>query len=143
MNMIVASLACVALLTIAVAHLLWAFGSRWPIRDETLLARTVVGTPGVTRMPSRWRSFGLGLLTLTLAAFALALADSTSGGATMTAFGALAAFPFLVRGILGYTGAWQLRTPEEPFRSNDRRVYSPLCLLIAAGFLLLVLMRLQ
>ena len=39
MNMIVASIVFVILLTVALAHLLWSVGSRWPIKDPELLAR--------------------------------------------------------------------------------------------------------
>jgi len=70
---------------------------------------------------------GPGVRTLLGGAFALAL---------------LAAIVFLVRGTLGYTDPWAARTPEEPFRSLDRKIYSPLCLAIGLGFLFLVVMRL-
>ena len=50
MSMIVASLLCVALLTVSLAHFLWAFGRRWPIRDRALLARTVIGRPATVSM---------------------------------------------------------------------------------------------
>jgi hypothetical protein len=49
---------------------------------------------------------------------------------------------FLVRGGLGYTAWWAVRTPTEPFRRFDRKTYSPLCLILGAGFLILVVMRL-
>ena len=58
------------------------------------------------------RSLGVALLTLVAAGFALALADDSSGGPLMTALGAAVALPFLARGALGYTAAWQARTPE-------------------------------
>ncbi len=46
-----ASIVFFLLLTVAIAHLLWAIGSPWPIRDPQLLARTVIGRPGVDRVP--------------------------------------------------------------------------------------------
>ena len=49
MNMVVGALTFVPLLTVAFAHLHWAHGSSWPIRDQMLLAQTVVGTPGIAR----------------------------------------------------------------------------------------------
>ena len=49
---------------------------------------------------------------------------------------------FIGRGILGYTAGWRARFPTEPFATLDRKNYSPLCLWIGAGFLILVLMRL-
>ena len=58
MNMLVGSLTFLPLLMAAFAHFIWAFGLTWPIRDEALLVRTVVGTPGATRMPMPQTRFG-------------------------------------------------------------------------------------
>ena len=41
---------------------------------------------------------------------------------------------FAARGAVGYITVWARLTPEEPFRSYDRRYYAPLCLLLGAGF---------
>ena len=43
--------ASAALIVIAAVHLLWALGFWWPIKDEAALARAVVGTKGIDRMP--------------------------------------------------------------------------------------------
>jgi hypothetical protein len=142
MNMLVSSLTFVPLLVVALAHFLWSFGNTWPIRDETLLAQTVIGTPGVTRMPNRLRTFGVSLLALAAGIVALALADHSSGGLWLTLAGALLAIVFIARGVVGYTPGWRARFPTEPFATLDRRNYSPLCLWIGAGFLILVAMRL-
>ena len=142
MNMLVGSLTFVPLLMVALAHFLWSFGSTWPIRDETLLAQTVVGAPGITRMPNRFLTFIVSLLVFAAGVVALALADHTSGGWPLTLLGALLALVFIGRGILGYTPGWRARFPTEPFATLDRKNYSPLCLWVGAGFLILVLMRL-
>jgi hypothetical protein len=139
--MLVAALTFVLLLAVAFAHLLWAMGNTWPIRDPALLARTVIGTAGVARVP-RGRALLVGLGTLVAGVIALALADKTGGGPGLTALGVVLALAFAARGAIGYTRWWQQRTPEEPFRSLDRRNYSPLCLALAIGYLALVLMRL-
>jgi hypothetical protein len=73
---------------------------------------------------------------------ALSLADHNAGAWWLTALGVLLAAVFLGRGALGYTAGWQARHSLEPFVTNDRRVYSPLCLIVGAGFLILVIMRL-
>jgi hypothetical protein len=44
---------------------------------------------------------------------------------------------FLLRGTASYTRIWQRLTPEEPFRTYDRRYYAPLCLLLGMGFVAL------
>jgi hypothetical protein len=142
MNMLVGSLTFVPLLMVALAHFFWALGSTWPIKNETLLAQTVVGLPGVTRMPNRFVTFIVSLLVLAAGIVALALADHTSGGITLTLLGVLLAIVFIARGILGYTTGWRARFPTEPFATLDRKNYSPLCLWIGAGYIILVLMRL-
>ena len=141
MNMIIASIVFVILLTVALAHLLWSIGSRWPIKDAELLARTVIGRPGVTRVP-RLASFVIAVLVLAAGIFALSLADHDAGDWWLTLIGLLLAGVFLGRGALGYTAGWRTRFSLEPFVTNDRRVYSPLCLIVGAGFLILVIMRL-
>ena len=142
MNMLVGSLTFVPLLMVAVAHFLWSLGRTWPIRNEALLAQTVVGLPGVTRMPNRLLTFVVSVLILAAGVIALALADHTSGGWWLTLLGALLAITFVARGVLGYTPGWRAQFPTEPFATLDRRNYSPLCFWIGAGFLILVVMRL-
>ena len=142
MNMLVASLTFVPLLMVAVAHLLWAFGNTWPIRNETLLAQTVVGRPGITKMPNRGVTFVIAVLIFAIGFVALSLADPVSGGIGLTLLGALFALAFLARGVATYTPVWRARYPTEPFASLDRKNYGPLCFWIGAGFLILVLMRL-
>jgi hypothetical protein len=142
MNMLVVSLTFVPLLMVALANVLWSLGRTWPIRNETLLAQTVIGTPGITQMPSRWVTFAVALLALAAGGVALALADHDSGGLPLTLLGLLLAAAFALRGGLGYSAGWRTRFPTEPFATLDRRNYSPLSLWIAAGFLILAIMRL-
>jgi hypothetical protein len=142
MNMLVGALTFVPLLTIAFAHVLWTFGNTWPIRNQALLAQTVVGLPGATRMPSRMLTFATALFTLAAGIVALSLADHDSGGLMMSEIGGILAVVFFARGVLGYTQGWRAKFSAEPFATNDRKTYSPLCLWIGVGFFLLVLMRL-
>ncbi|MDP3315024.1 MAG: DUF3995 domain-containing protein [Devosia sp.] len=141
MNMIIASIVFVILLAVALAHLLWSIGSRWPIKDPELLARTVIGRPGVSRVP-RLASLVVAVLVLAAGVSALSLADHDAGDWWLTAIGVVLAIVFIGRGALGYTAGWRAQFPLEPFATNDRRVYSPLCLIVGAGFLILVIMRL-
>jgi hypothetical protein len=139
-NLIAAALGIV-LIAIALAHLLWSVGVMWPIRDRKLLAQTVVGTPGIERVPF-YVSFGVFVLTAIACIIAFSVADPTSGGMALTGLAFLAGLIFLTRGIIGYTAWWAARRPTEPFRSLDRKTYSPLCLILGIGFLLLVVIRL-
>tara|TARA_R110002020_G_scaffold2200_15_gene10228 strand:- start:607 stop:1038 length:432 start_codon:yes stop_codon:yes gene_type:complete len=142
MSMLIAAFMFIPLLAVATAHLLWSLGQTWPIREEKLLAQTVVGTAGIERMPPRLASFAVALFILIAGIAALALADHDGGGAMLTVTGFGFALLFLARGVVGYTPWWAGQTPEPNFRLNDRRVYSPLCLLLGLGFAALSLMRL-
>ena len=142
MNMLVGSLTFLPLFTVAFAHYLWAFGNTWPIRNEALLAQTVVGRPGITKMPNRFVTFVVATALIVFGLIALSLADPVAGGLGLTLLGVLLALVFIARGVLGYTPGWRARFPTEPFASLDRKNYSPLCFWIGAGFLILVLMRL-
>ena len=141
MSMFVAALIFVVLLAVAIAHLMWAIGSPWPIRDPELLARTVIGKPGVTRVP-RFASLVVAILVLAAGVLALSLADHAAGGVGLTVIGVVLAAVFLGRGAIGYTERWRTAFPVEPFATLDRKNYSPLCLALGAGYLLLVIMRL-
>jgi hypothetical protein len=141
MNMFISSFMFIALFAIAIAHVLWGFGRTWPLRDEKLLAQTVVGTAGVERMPPRLASLGVGIFAMAAGIFALALADHDSGGTWMSIAGIGCGLLFLARGVAGYTGWWAAQTPEPNFRFNDRRVYSPVCIFLGLGFFALVAIR--
>ena len=141
MSMLIAALIFVVLLAVAIAHFLWSIGSRWPIRDPELLARTVIGKPGVTRVP-RLASLVVSLLILAAGVLALALADDAAGGWWLTLIGSVLAAVFLGRGAIGYTERWRATFSVEPFATLDRKNYSPLCLALGAGYLILAIMRL-
>jgi Ca2+/Na+ antiporter len=141
MSMLVAALIFVVLLAVAIAHFLWAVGSPWPIRDRELLARTVIGIPGVTRVP-RFASLVVSIAVLVAGVLALALADHTGGGVLLTLVGIALAAIFLGRGLIGYTAGWRARFSAEPFATLDRKNYSPLCIGIGIAYIVLVIMRL-
>ncbi|MBN9309811.1 DUF3995 domain-containing protein [Devosia sp.] len=141
MSMFVAALIFVVLLTVAIACLMWAIGAPWPIRDPAVLARTVIGRPGVTRLP-KLASLAVAILALAAGILALSLADHTAGDWWLTLIGVLLAAIFFGRGALGYTEGWRARFSEQPFATLDRKNYSPLCIALGVGFLLLVIMRL-
>ncbi len=136
-----ASILFLCLLTVSLAHFLWAIGSKWPVKDPALLAHTVIGAPGIERVP-RFASLVVAILVLAAAAIGSALGDKVSGGLPLTLAGVALTLVFGVRGILGYTSWWRARHPIEPFAMLDRRIYSPLCLIVAACFATLVITRL-
>lgn len=136
-----ASILFLALLIVAIAYFLWAIGSTYPIRDKALVARAIDGRPGVERL-SRAGAFGVAVFAIVAAGIGTALADKDSGGLVLTIAGAVIALLFAVRGVLGYTSGWRVAHPVEPFASLDKRYYSPLCLVVAACFAILVITRL-
>lgn len=142
MSMLIAAFMFITLLAVSTAHFSWSVGRTWPIRDEKLLAQTVVGFRDIERMPPRLASFAVALATLAAGIIALALADHDGGGLMLTLLGLPLATVFLARGLVGYTSWWAEKTPEPNFRLNDRRVYSPLCLFLGLGFVALVILRL-
>ena len=122
------------LAALAALHLLWAIGVWTPIRDEAALARAVLGTPSVTRMP--------GPVSCALVAVALAFAailPFRPGFPFREGLMPLIAAVFGLRGIAAYVPAWRKLTPEEPFATLDRKAYGPLCLTLGIGYLTLAL----
>jgi len=117
---------------IAALHFLWGLGVYWPAGDETSLARAVVGAKDIARMPSFLACSVVSICLLIGMMIVLRL-----GGVMKIKFiplwlfklvGMGMALVFLSRGIVGFLPFWAEMTPEEPFRTFDKRYYSPLCL---------------
>lgn len=141
MSMFLSALMFVLLLAVAIAHFVWSIGGSWPIRDKAMLPSVVIGRPGVAEVP-RFPALVVSILVLLAGVIAAALADHDAGGALLNILGLGLAAVFLGRGAIGYTKGWRDRFSVEPFATLDRRNYSPLCLFLGVGYLLLVIMRL-
>ncbi len=137
----IASLTFIPLLAISLVHLLWAFGLTYPAKDELMLARTVAGFKGIEKMPPKLASLGVAVATMFAGIWALALTDA-SPSLVLTGGGIVLMLVFLARGFIGFTKKWREMTPEEPFATFDRKLYSPLCIGIGLGFLVLTALRL-
>ncbi len=122
------------LLGIAFLHLLWAIGFWFPIREEQSLAKAVVGSSGVSKMPGAIPC-ALVAVALTFAAILPQQADFPFRDLLMSLIAAI----FILRGIAAYFPMWRALVPEEPFATLDRRYYGPLCLALGIGYLILVL----
>ena len=135
------TLLAIALGGLGLLHLIWAAGASFPFPNEQSLARSVVGRRGITRLPSHAAVALLGVLLLGGAGAAIIM------GHYHTAFPALKyllvpvglflSAIFFLRGIVGVLPAFERAAPEQPFLSLNRRLYSPLCVLIGLGFLAL------
>ena len=117
---------------IAALHFLWGVGVYWPAENETSLARAVVGARDIAFMPSFLACafvaacLGIGIVIVLRLGGVMEI-----GFLPLWLFklaGAGLAFVFLSRGIVGFLPFWAEMTPEEPFRTFDKRYYSPLCL---------------
>lgn len=139
------ALAMTAVLTlVAGLHVYWGIGGVWPGSDRLTLARSVVGFRGVKVMPSASASLAVAACLVLAALWPSALAGlfaTPFEPAGLVAGSVLLALVFLGRGLAGYLPAWRRLTPEEPFATNDRRWFSPLCLALGAGFLFLAFER--
>lgn len=130
MILIVAALTA-TLLVIALLHLAWGLGVRWPVGDETRLVATVIGIRGQTTMPTLGPCVAVAVALAVVATLVFRQA-LTPGPFTRLALIAAAAV-FLARAIAPWLPVWRRLTPQQPFARLDRLVYGPLCLLIAAG----------
>ncbi|MFC3723721.1 DUF3995 domain-containing protein [Neoaquamicrobium sediminum] len=139
---LVAILVALVLVLLAALHVYWGLGGVWPGTDQKSCARAIAGFKGIDRMPSPPAAFGVAAALAVAALIALALAGIVTlplPAALIRLGGLGAALVFLGRGIAGFTPAWRRITPEMPFARNDRLYFSPLCLLIGAGFTLLLI----
>ena len=129
-----AFLLAAVLVALAVLHLAWALGHVTPMEDEAALARAVVGTRGITRMPG---AVPCALVAMALTFCAILPLDPRIPGRALLM--PVIAAVFLARGIAPYVPAWRRLTPEEPFATLDRRFYGPLCLGLGAVYLILTM----
>ncbi|MEM9014295.1 MAG: DUF3995 domain-containing protein [Pseudomonadota bacterium] len=140
---VVAVLLFLSLISMAALHAFWAFGGLWPGSTERELIDTVVGDPRLQEMPSQVLTVFVAAMLLTSAVIAL------FAGGLLTAPGWLAisasmavGIVFLSRGIVGLfffeKVFWQ---SVEPFTTLNLRYYSPLCLALGVGFLILAVSR--
>ncbi len=127
---------------IAGLHAYWGRGGLWPAASEDELIATVIGNARAKRMPSPGLCLLVALAIAVTAVWPLLLVQ-ISGTAAFRPLILLGGFAimavFLLRGLAGFLPAWRRLHPREPFASYDRRYYSPLCLLIAAGYAVLLL----
>lgn len=135
------------LASIAALHTYWAFGGLWPRDDLDDLIRTVIGDARWQQMPPTWMT-----LCVAAAIFAAGLTALDRAGILQLMPGWMArtgcfvlTLVFGLRGLSGIAMGTGLRTVPptltEPFATYDLWLYSPLCLLVAGGFLFLAIKR--
>jgi hypothetical protein len=131
-----------AMLLVAAVHAYWGVGSVWPGSDERSLARMVVGSKGIVRMPSSLACFAVAAILLGAAVLPLMAVGFLPAPwpATIKTLGLAGCGLLLVgRGVMSFVPAFRRLGPEEPFATMDRRLYGPLCLALGAAFFILLL----
>lgn len=126
---------------ISALHVYWAFGGFWPGKDQRSLSNAVIGMKGARAMPSLSLTmlvalllFGAALLPLVKASLLPLILPPTLvqiGLAGLTGV-------FGLRGLATYTRTWRRIHCVAPFSFLDRYCYGPLCLLVGAGFAILL-----
>lgn len=125
---------------VALVHVGWALGMRWPAKSRAALSATVIGVPEGTPMPPAWLTLGVAVGISLLGCVALwgggvVSISVISGYRSWGLIGV--AMIFGVRGIFTYLPFGALQASVEPFRSLDRRYFAPLCLALALGYLVI------
>ena len=137
MSVCAASALCLLLCSIALVHISWAMGGFWPGTDKASLKSKVVGGPPGQPFPSPLACIVVAGMAVLAAGLALALGglEGWPPPATVSRLGWGASALFLLRGLLGL-GMHRFSFWRESREFNDlnRRIYSPLCLLIASLF---------
>jgi len=130
----------VILTLVSALHFYWALGGLWPGRDRQSLAETVIGDGARRDMPPAWLTlavavliFAAGLLpVLSLAGLPFGLPDWIAQAGLWAL-----AIVFVGRGAVTYILPAQAAAMTEPFVTLNRRYFSPLCLLLGAGYAIL------
>jgi hypothetical protein len=125
-----ARVAAAALGGLAVLHAAWGLGAAWPFDDRQALADAVIGRDEVPPPAACWAVAA----ALGTAAVLVAGRPRRVPRVRRAAVAAVAAV-LSGRGLLGLAGRTDTVSPGSSsprFRRLDRRVYSPLCLALAA-----------
>ena len=112
-----AILVVIILLGIAVLHLLWAVGSHWPAKDEATLAKTVVGSKDIQKMPPRLASLLVAMVLIGAAHVVLAYAGLMQGFMLFQMYRIILVAMILVfsfRGLAAYTPHWRAMAIKRP-----------------------------
>lgn len=134
---VAALVAAAALFAIAVLHLYWALGGRWPGHDDGSLVATVVGEPPDKALPSPAACLAVMLALLVATALPLAARGwiQLPGPHWLLSAGVFGLAGVLaLRGLGGYLER-RLRPVVIglPYDRLNRWLYSPLCLVLATA----------
>jgi hypothetical protein len=129
------------LLFLAAMHAWWAVGGIWPAASEANLARAVIGD-GRVRMPAPWQCAAVAVVLAIVAAWPWAILAWPGSSLVLIGSVVIGAI-FFIRGSAGYGARWRAKFRDEPFRTRDFYVYSPLCLALGVAFIKLLTREMQ
>lgn len=141
-GLVVALLLAALLWALAALHFYWGTGGVWPARDEKSLARSVVGAPGITRMPPPLACIAVAFLLAALGVLPLLIIGVIPAIVPrwlILVAGSCASLVFIGRGYAASRPEFRQFFPEDPFATLDRRYYAPLCYGIGIGFIFLMM----
>lgn len=121
----------------ALIHFFWALGGDWPGHDETSLAKTVVGENDIKSMPPQILTTVVAILIFASGVWALLATDIFAIAIPQVFLKAgvyVLAAVFILRGAVGLLPLMARFAGEEPFATLNKRFYSPLILMIGAGY---------
>ncbi|MBO6548981.1 MAG: DUF3995 domain-containing protein [Rhizobiales bacterium] len=166
LTLAIALLIFVILTLVALLHLFWAVGGKWPGKDDESLAKAVIGRKGMTKIPKAGLTFLVALLIFIAGIIPLLWLVGKDRPLELTQMAPVSFHPilalmnsmlplwvlktamigltliFFARGLVTYTSLAQQQTPEEPFRSLDKKYYAPLCLGLGVCYLCVLLSKL-
>jgi hypothetical protein len=127
----ISGLTAATLFSLAGLHVAWGRGSSFPFSDHDDLSEAVIGRHNVPSPGACYAVAG----ALTVAAALVADVPGVPRGIQRAGVTGVAAV-LAGRAALGFAGRTDLASPgsvSTRFRRLDRRMYSPLCLALAAG----------
>jgi len=139
---IIAIVIFITLTLISLVHLRWASGSTWPAKDEHNLVKMVIGEPNMRHMPPKKFTLIIALLIFISGIIALWGGNAIALPLPLwirefSLF--ILAFIFGTRGLAPFLIAKQLGERTMPFKALDRVLYAPISLLLAIGYIILLI----
>ena len=131
-SLLAATVVALCLVVLAFIHVYWGLGGAWPARTRAELGPMVVGTSPRDTMPNLPACLVVAVLLVTAAGLVAWLAFVESSWIARIGSAGVGAV-LALRGLGGYAdGRLRPGTREQPYYALNRRIYSPLCLILAA-----------
>ncbi len=129
---VAAALVATCLVALALLHVYWGLGGAWPARTRAGLGPMVVGTPPSEAMPSLLACLIVAGLLVTAAILTAVVGFTREPWWVWRVGSAGVGVVLALRGFGGFLeGRLRPETRAQPYFELNRRIYSPLCLVLA------------